>query len=72
MVSGELFQYVWPVLAVVVYAMVTCMLRLLSTHHGRELDIHNRLRASKEMRRQYLKALEEKLASSTKVMPPSS
>ena len=58
-------------LGVIVYALVTCILRLLSSHHGREIQIHDRLRASKEIRRQYLKTLEERLATSTKTLPPT-
>ena len=60
--TWETFQCVWLVLAGLVYILFTCVLLILAAQHGRAIAIHDRIRESKNLRHQYLKAIAEKEA----------
>jgi len=52
------FQSVWPVLAILIYILVTTVLRVLALHRNYWITLHNRICESRNMRRQYLEDLE--------------
>lgn len=52
--TWPLFQLVWPVLLILLYALATCMVRVLSTHRFYAVEIHDRVCESRNLRRQYL------------------
>lgn len=58
--TWELFQSIWPVVLGLVYLLFTCVLLILAAQHGRAIAIHDRIRESKALRRQYLRAVESK------------
>lgn len=53
----ELLKSVWLPLAFLVYLLVTCCLTVLASHHKKVIDIHERARLSREMRRKYLESM---------------
>ena len=55
-------QSVWPVLLGLAFLLFTCVLYTLAAHHGRGITIHDRIRESKALRKQYLDALARKKA----------
>lgn len=52
------FQSVWPILAILVYILITTVLRILAMHRHYWITLHNHICESRNMRRQYLKDLE--------------
>ena len=44
----------WPVLLLLAYLLVTCVLTVITAARKRALDIHDRVRECHELRRQYL------------------
>ena len=61
--TWEVFVKVWPVLALLVYVLFTCVLLILAAHQKRALSVHDHIRESKALRQQYLRALEAKRAA---------
>jgi hypothetical protein len=57
----ELVQSVWPPMIALAYMLVTCCLVVLSSHHKKVIDCHDRARASRELRRRYLETLRGKV-----------
>ena len=53
---------VWPVLLGLAYVLVTCTLSVLASHRRHMIDMHDRVRRSKQLRSDYLHAVEEKRA----------
>ena len=43
------------------YLLVTCCLAVLSSHHKKVIDCHDRARASRELRRRYLESIRSKV-----------
>lgn len=52
------FQSVWPVLAIMIYILITTALRVLAMHRSYWITLHNRICESRNMRRQYLEDLD--------------
>jgi len=55
LMAWSTFQYVWPVLAILTYILVTTVLRVLAMHRRYWITLHDRICESRNMRRQYLK-----------------
>ena len=58
--TWQLFESVWPVLAFLGFTLVTTTLYVLASQRRHAIDIYDRVRASKAMRRQYLEALKNR------------
>jgi hypothetical protein len=56
----EMVQSVWGPMIALAYMLVTCCLAVLSAHHKKVIDCHDRARASRELRRRYLESLRAK------------
>jgi len=52
----------WPLLVFFAYLLVTCTLVVLASHRRHAIEMHDRVRRSKQMRTEYLRALEAKRA----------
>jgi hypothetical protein len=50
-------ETVWPVLALLGYTLATSVLYVLAAQRRHHLEIYDRIRASKQLRREYLQAL---------------
>jgi cell division protein FtsL len=59
----EILAKTWPVLLLLVYVLLTCVLLVLAAHQKRTLSLHDHIRESKALRQRYLNALESKKAS---------
>ncbi len=63
--TWELFKSAFPVLAVLAYILVSTTLNVLATQRRFAIDMHNRVREAKVMRRSYLRTLEERRQTQT-------
>jgi hypothetical protein len=50
-------QSLWPLLALLVYVMVTCMLSVLASAHHHEVARHDLVKRARERRLEYLRAM---------------
>ena len=58
-VISESFQSVWPVLGILAYLLITCVLRVLRAQREAEIQVYDRVRASKKMRKDYLERMRD-------------
>ena len=59
--AGLVHSY-WPILAVLLYLMVTVVLGVLASLHKRSIELHERIRRSHRIRQDYLDDLEDRRA----------
>jgi hypothetical protein len=57
LVTWATIQPVWPVLALLAYILVNCVLAVLAAQRRHALDVYDRVRASKKLRTEYLTSL---------------
>ncbi|MCC7146631.1 MAG: hypothetical protein IT443_09310 [Phycisphaeraceae bacterium] len=57
--TWQIIQKIWPILAVLVYILVTCVLGVLAYMRKHEIDLHDRVRESLVMRNKYLQTIED-------------
>ena len=58
-VNPATLQSVWPALAVLAFMLITSVLRVLSAQHQSQIDVHNRIRESKQLREGCLNTLQD-------------
>lgn len=56
----QILSEVWPVLAVLAIFMTTAMLYVIASRHNHAIMIHDRVRESKNLRRQYEATIRDK------------
>lgn len=56
----QILSDIWPLLVVLAVFMATAMLYILASRHNHALMIHDRVRESKVLRRQYEAAIRDK------------
>ncbi|MCC7407779.1 MAG: hypothetical protein IT442_06880 [Phycisphaeraceae bacterium] len=58
--NKEVLLQVWPVLAILAYALVTCVLTTLAYMRRNQVDLHDRVRESLLLRQRYMATKEER------------
>ena len=60
MISSEVLEIAWPVLALLAYLFVTAVLSVLTSYHRYALRVHNLVVQSKQQRIDYQRKLMER------------
>lgn len=55
-------QSVWPILALLAYMLLYCTSKVLAAQRANQVDVHDRIRRAKELRREYHEAVRERQA----------
>lgn len=58
--SANVLHAAWPLLVLLLYALVTCVLSVLATHRSYAVGVHDVVRESKLKRAQYLRTLADR------------
>jgi len=66
--TWELFDAIWPFYLLLVVALLSTVGRVLAIRHAQQLDIHDRLRRSRQLRRDYLRSLRNRLNATAEVV----
>jgi hypothetical protein len=56
--TWAMFHTIWPVLALLLYILVMCIVKVLSANLYHAMTLHNRICEARNLRRQYLEEID--------------
>ena len=66
--SADLFHAIWPFYVALLVLLLTMIGRVLAIRIARSLDIHDRMLRSKQVRRDYIKHLRNRMNATAEIL----
>lgn len=55
--TWDMFHTIWPVLALLIYILIMCIVKVLSANLSHAITLHNRVCQARDKRREYIEEI---------------